>query len=128
MRALALSAILLVATAQADPSQYLCTAERSVGLHYDQQAKAWAPQPFVPNDKFIFRRLNDEDHKHWPNAAWGFFKFGETWPTALCEFGLRCVWGSVEFDNEDALTWRLYKDDPNNPDDVIVEAGKCGTF
>ena len=128
----ALSAILLVATstvAQADPSQYLCLAERSAALHYDKQAKTWAAQAFVPNDKFVLRRLSDDERKNWrSNAKWGFFGLGETWPTALCgtEFDLTCLWGAVEF--EPGLSWRLYKDNPNNPGGVIIETGKCSAL
>jgi hypothetical protein len=127
-----LSALLLVATAiaaRADPSQYLCTAERSTELHYDRQARAWAPWAFVTDDKFILRRLNDDDRNNWAkhsDAQWGFFKSGEALPTALCGFDLRCFWGAVEFDKD--LSWRWYKDSPNNPDDWLIEAGKCSAF
>jgi hypothetical protein len=108
----ALSAILLVATtvaAQADPSQYLCIAEQSAGLHYDKQTKVWGPQAFAAQSKYILRRLNDNDRENWPsllkehpNADWGFFSFGVNELMALCgsEFGLHCFWGDVLFEQD----------------------------
>jgi hypothetical protein len=76
--------MLLVATtmaAQADPSQTLCIAEQ-------KSAVLW--QSRSTHEKYILRRLNDDDHKklsfllkHNPNADWGFFEFGKTFPTAL---------------------------------------------
>jgi hypothetical protein len=108
----------------------LCIAEQAAGLHYDGQGKTWAAQPFVTDDKFILRRLNNDDRKNWhSDARWGFFKFGEALPTALCGFDLNnCAWGAVEFDNNDsALTWRLYKD-TSELDGVVIEAGKCSAF
>ena len=101
----------------------------SAALHYDKQAKTWAAQAFVPNDKFVLRRLNDDERKTWRSKAeWGFFGLEETWPTALCgtEFDLTCLWGAVEF--EPGLSWRLYKDNPNNPGGVIIETGKCSAL
>jgi hypothetical protein len=85
--------MLLVATtmvAQADPSQYLCIAEqKSAGL---QQLQELRYGRHVTQKKYILRRLNDDDHKnlsfllkHNPNADWGFFEFGQTFPTALCK-------------------------------------------
>jgi hypothetical protein len=135
LRALALSALLLIAIAKAahaDPSQYLCLAERSAMLHYDRQARAWAPQvAFVSGDKFLLRALNDDERKAWhSDAQWGFFRFGETIPTALCTLDLNnCAGGAVEFDdNDSALTWHWYRDNPNDPDGLVIQAGQCSAF
>ena len=127
----ALSAILLAATtvaAQADPSQspseargqYLCIAEQSAGLRYDGKAKTWAAQPIFTDDRFILRRLNDDDRKTWAKHSdagrWGFFL-------------KNCSWGAVEFDDKDgSVTWRWYHDNPNELDGVVIEAGKCSAF
>ena len=134
----ALCAILFVAAttvaARAEPSQYLCVAEQSAGLHYNGKAKTWAAQPIFTDDRFVLRRLNDDDRKTWAKHSdagrWGFFKVGEALPTALCGIDLNnCSWGAVEFDNKDgALTWRLYKDNPNEVDGVVIEAGKCSAL
>jgi hypothetical protein len=139
----AFCAILLIATAtvaQADhPSRYLCVAERSAELRYDSQARTWAAWASVTGDRFVLRRLNDDDRASWAkhsDAQWGFFKLAEgqsvpdeVWPTALCGFDLKCFWGAAEFDNEGgSLTWRLYKDNSNNPGDVFIETGKCSAL
>ena len=138
----ALSAILLVATlaegqsltAVAQADQYLCLAEQAAGLHYDGQAKTWAARPFATDDRFILRRLNDADRKTWAKHSdagrWGFFKIGETFPTALCGIDLNnCSWGAVEFDSKDgALTWRWYHDNPSELDGVVIETGKCSAL
>lgn len=120
LRALALSALLLVAAtgaAQAEPS-YLCTAEQSATLHFDRQVRAWAPQAaFVSGDRFLLCRVNDDECNTWhSDARWGFFKFGETLPMALCDTDLNC--DSVEFDNNNelSLTWHWYRDNPNDSD------------
>jgi hypothetical protein len=137
LRALALSALLLVATAAvapAEPSQYLCVAEQAGKLHYNAQAKTWAAQPFVTDDRFILRQLNNDDRKTWAKHSdagrWGFFKVGEALPTALCGIDLNnCSWGAVEFDSKDgALTWRWYRDNPSELDGVVMETGKCSAL
>ena len=138
----ALPAILLLVVttgaAQAEPSEYLCLAERSAALHFDRQARAWAPEAaFVSDDRFVLRRLNNDERKTWhSDAQWGFFKVGEVVPTALCTFDLNnCAWGAVEFDDNssgarvtDALTWHWYRDNPNDPDGLVIQAGKCSAF
>jgi hypothetical protein len=141
LRALALSALLLVATAiaaHADPWQYLCLAERSAMLHYDRQARAWAPQvAFVSGDRFVLRPLNDDERKAWhSDAGWGFFRLGEASPLALCTLDLNnCAGGAVEFDDNssgarvtDVLMWHWYKDNPNDPDGLVIQAGQCSAF
>jgi len=138
----ALCAILLMATATvapAEPSRYLCVAERSAELRYDSQARTWAAWASVTGDRFVLRRLNDDDRATWvkrSDAQWGFFKLaegqsalGDVWPTAVCGFDLKCFWGAAEFDDKDgSMTWRLYKDSPNNPGDVLIETGKCSAL
>jgi hypothetical protein len=157
----ALSAILLVTTtvaAQADPSQYLCIAEQSAGFHYDKQTKAWGPQVFVTHQKYILRRLNDDDRKRLPaffekhpNMEWGFFQFGRTDPIALStsESDLCCgPWdkasGDVRFDKDSLRferaiygayimqgAWIMHDEGKmaiENPDDLFIEIGKCSPF
>jgi hypothetical protein len=114
----------------------LCVAERSTELHYDSQARAWgAPRAFVTDDKFILRRLNDDDRNTWAKRSdarrWGFFKVGEALPTALCGIDLKCFWGgAVEFYTKDGapLTWRWYRDNPGELDGVVIETGHCSAL
>jgi hypothetical protein len=113
-------------------------AEQSATMHFDRQARTWAPVvAFVSGDRFILRRLNDDERKTWHSDAWwGFFGVGEALPKALCTFDLNnCAWGAVEFDDNssgatdtDALTWHWYRDNPNDPDGLVIQAGKCSAF
>ncbi|WP_158300760.1 hypothetical protein [Chromobacterium sp. ATCC 53434] len=51
----------------ADPSAYICTVEKSAGLHYDGQTKAWWPRAFAPGKQYMLRKLTEEnlkEHKH----------------------------------------------------------------
>ena len=89
-----LLAATMISTAQADPNQYLCILEHASGLQYDLRANAWTPQVFLANQKYILRRLNDEDWRvhapvlslERPAPKWGVFEFGEKdWlPVATC--------------------------------------------
>jgi hypothetical protein len=124
--------------AQADPSQYLCIAEQKSaglqGLHYGNLV---THDNLVTHEKYILRRLNDDDHKnlsvllkHNPNADWGFFKFGQTFPTALCksgESGVVCFLGDMTFDKSSLRFSRAYYPDADAdlPDDFPVEIGTC---
>jgi hypothetical protein len=95
-RSIAVSAALPIAltcSAGAEPSQYLCTVDQAVGLHYDQQSKVWGPRAFLKN-RYILRRLTDDDRdkvkgKWWallqphPKADWAFFESGKNAPMPL---------------------------------------------
>jgi integrase len=91
----------ITSDALAAPNQYLCIVDQASGLHYDKQADAWRPQGFKGGDKYILRRLNDDDRKKhhaiWedlkPQPTWGFFEFGDDWPQATCSddsYGFSC--------------------------------------
>jgi hypothetical protein len=95
--------------------------------------------------------------KKYPNADWGFFDFEQAFPTALCnsEDSFHCVWGHMDFDKGSLRFERAYYSaytaqgfletlrekepneyksladkyhDPENPDDLAIEIGKCSPF
>jgi hypothetical protein len=85
--------LVVPATAQADPNQYLCTVERAAGLHYDKQTNAWKPQEFG-SKQYVLRRLTDDDRdekkgaysqllKGNPKANWAFYWYGVDKPMPL---------------------------------------------
>jgi hypothetical protein len=90
----ALAALLATANpALAEPTQYVCIAEHSGGLHFDRQTGTWHAQVFVPG-KYILRRVTDRDRdrtqgkwwssfEHHPDANWAFFDFGKDDPIPL---------------------------------------------
>ncbi|VVE75866.1 hypothetical protein PCA31118_05080 [Pandoraea captiosa] len=59
-------ALLGVAATQfvfANPSAYVCTVEKSAGLHYDAQTKEWTPRAFARGKRYVLRRLTEESAK-----------------------------------------------------------------
>jgi hypothetical protein len=93
LSATVLITLVVPATAQADPNQYLCTVEHAAGLHYDKQTNVWKPQEFGSR-KYILRRLTDDDRdenkgKWWallkdnPKANWAFYSYGKDKPMPL---------------------------------------------
>ncbi|MET4070631.1 hypothetical protein ABID58_005438 [Bradyrhizobium sp. S3.2.6] len=82
--------------ANAEPSQYVCTAEHAAGLHFDRQAGTWGVKEFGAS-KYNLRRLTEGDRdksksKYWPllerhpKANWAFFKIGgdQEMPLVAC--------------------------------------------
>jgi hypothetical protein len=57
----AVLAMVWTACAHAEPSQYLCLADQSAGLSYDKSNKGWHAQAFIPDRRFILRRVKDDD-------------------------------------------------------------------
>jgi hypothetical protein len=141
--------------ANSKPSQYLCVVEQSSGLHYDDQAHIWRPQAFRPGERYILRKLTEDDRdprNKWssmyrdPKVTWAFFRLGDDFPRERCvEFDCR---PSATFDPDslrfeirnygsyiDQGLWqRLRREDPkahlpvdpDRPDDLFIEIGGCG--
>jgi len=75
-RGTVVSAVLLMAltfSAGAEPSQYLCTVDQTIGLHYDNQTKVWGPRAFLKN-KYILRRLTDDDRDKEKGQWWALLQ------------------------------------------------------
>lgn len=80
--------------AKADPTQYICMPDQSTGLHYDKTSKAWTQAVFSPAEKYILRKLGENDwsgeYKElltWKKGFlpnWAFFKVGTKLPYAIC--------------------------------------------
>jgi hypothetical protein len=86
-----------VMAAQAAPNQYLCITESVGGLRYSPATKSWRAQAFTPGNKYILRRVTDDEVKGWNSlfkkvevrdlkleerqmygvGDWAFVKFGE---------------------------------------------------
>jgi hypothetical protein len=104
----------LLAEAHAEPDEYVCVVEHSVGLHFDERSGAWAPQGFAASLSYTLRRLTEDEanrsqyqvvRKYDPQANWAFFRSGDARPLAVCSesdrhFSCKPVVWSLTFDSD----------------------------
>jgi hypothetical protein len=83
----AASVLLLACAAGAEPSQYLCIVDYSIG--YAVRNGQWAPTTFTPGTRYIIRHARQGELSSVPmtikKASWGVFGFGDNFPWAGCE-------------------------------------------
>lgn len=151
---LALLGFALSQGAMADPSAYVCTVQKSAGLHYDGQTKEWEPKSFEAGKKYVLRRVTDQNEKESRYGSllkldrgrpnWVFLD-GEM-PIASCSEDvsivafsqLMChpIIATVDFDKVSRRFEVSYhgafvsqvdkrRGDVDHPDDVFVAIGTC---
>src|SRR5262245_3236586 len=102
-----------VASGRASTKQYSCSVTHSAGLHFDQAADSWVPQPSTFGRKYILRYFSDDEKNELgyqflvrfePKAHWAFSRSGDVAPLAACfenegRFSCKPIAQSFEFDS-----------------------------
>lgn len=139
--------------AAAQPDQYLCVPDQSIGFRFDKASRHWAATSFSPTEKYVLRTVRPSDLAAYgpllKGATWGFFQVGEKLPLGSCKvdavMGLTCFEGvlSVDFDQgsgrfqtyargnyvDQAFVEQLPPDTrPKQPDTPFIEIGTCTAF
>jgi hypothetical protein len=56
------------------PAGWLCVAEKATGFHYDKTTKAWNVATFNSDEKFLFRKPNDDEIRRYRSTLGGSWK------------------------------------------------------
>ena len=110
-----------VASGRASTNQYSCCVAHSAGLHFDQAADTWVPQPSTVGRKYILRHFSEDEKndlgyqflvRFEPKAHWAFSRLGDAAPLAACfenegRFSCTTIAQSLEFDSSSSRSKRF---------------------
>ena len=102
-----------IASGRASSTQYSCSEKHSAGLHFDQAADMWVPQPSTFGRTYILRHFSEDERndlgyqllvRFEPKAHWAFSRVGDAAPLAACfenesRFSCKTIVQSFEFDS-----------------------------
>src|ERR1700746_2565764 len=102
-----------VASCRVSTHQFSLSVWQSTGLHFDQAAKTWVPQPSTFGRKYILRHFSEDEKndlgyqllvRFEPKAHWMFSRSGDAAPLAACfenegRFSCKPIAQSFEFDS-----------------------------
>jgi hypothetical protein len=80
-----------VASGRASINQYSCSVTHSAGLHFDQAADTWVPQPSTFGRKYILRHFSEDEKndlgyqllvRFEPKSTLGVFQVGRRCATS----------------------------------------------
>ena len=66
------------------PGSYLCITDQVSGFAFDAQSSKWVATTFVANQRFILRRVRDDDQDRYMNSKWTLSEFGQRSPMLFC--------------------------------------------